>query len=92
MLGPNTPDGGKNLISKHLRKIREARGLSQNALAKLLQLAGCDVDKNTITRIENNKRHVTDVELKAFVEVFGVDYGYFIDGIGDVNTSEGGLQ
>ena len=91
MLGPNIPNGGKNLISKQLRKIREERGLSQNALAKELQLNGCDIDKNCITRIENNKRHVTDVELKAFVDVFGVDYGYFIDGTKGENT-EGGLQ
>lgn len=80
MLGPNTVDGGKNLICKQLKKEREARGLSQNELAKMVQLKGCDIDKNVITRIENNKRYVTDVELKAFVEVFGVDYGYLIDG------------
>ena len=91
MLGPNTPDGGKNLISNRLKKVREERGLSQSSLAKMLQLNGCDIDKNTITRIENNKRYVTDVELKAFVNVLGVGYGYFIDGKDDKNTSEGEL-
>ena len=86
MLGPKTQDGGKNLVCKQVRKEREARGLSQSALAKMVQLNGCDIDKNAITRIENNKRYVTDVELKAFVEVFGVDYGYLIDGKADSTT------
>ena len=36
--------------------------------------------KNVITRIETNKRHVTDVELKAFTEIFHVSYEYLIDG------------
>ncbi len=92
MLGPNTPDGGKNLISKQLRRIREERGLSQNGLAKMMQLSGCDIDKNSITRIENNKRYVTDVELKAFVEFFGVDYGYLLNEKEDNNSSEGKVQ
>ena len=38
------------------------------------------MDKNVITRIETNKRYVTDLELKALAEVFGVSYQYLIDG------------
>ncbi len=37
-----------------------------------MQLIGIDVDKNVIQRIECGKRFVTDIELKAFSEVFGV--------------------
>ena len=36
--------------------------------------------KNVITRIETNKRYVTDVELKALSEIFHVSYDYLIDG------------
>ena len=39
-----------------------------------------DRDKNVITRIETNKRYVTDVELKALSEIFHVSYDYLIDG------------
>ena len=92
MLEQNIPDVGKNLISKRIRKLRQDRGWSQSGLANLLQLSGCDIDKNTITRIETNKRHVTDMELKAFVDVFGVGYGYLIDGKEDDSTSEGELR
>ncbi|MBR4026273.1 MAG: helix-turn-helix transcriptional regulator [Lachnospiraceae bacterium] len=75
-----TPEGGKNLINQRLIELRKEHGMSQRALAHSLQLAGYDIDKNVITRIETNKRYVTDMELKAFVEIFGVDYGYLIDG------------
>lgn len=39
-----------------------------------------DMDKNVITRIETNKRYVTDVELKALTEIFHVSYEYLIEG------------
>ena len=47
-------------------------GMSQRALADLLQLAGLDVDKNAVQRIECGKRFVTDIELKALAQVLGV--------------------
>lgn len=52
-------------------------------MARKLQLAGYDMDKNVITRIETNKRYVTDIELKALSEVFHVSYDYLIDGSKD---------
>ena len=55
----------KNLIRKQLIALRKAQGLSQRDLAYKLQLAGYDVDKNLITRIETGKRYVTDIELKC---------------------------
>lgn len=80
MLKQRTPDGGKNLISKRLISLRKQHGLSQRDLADKLQLAGYDLDKNVITRIETNKRYVTDLELKALTEIFEVSYDYLING------------
>ena len=37
-----------------------------------MQLIGIDVDKNAIQRIESGKRFVTDIELKAFSEIFDI--------------------
>lgn len=54
--------------------------MSQRDLAYKLQLAGYDMDKNVITRIETNQRFVTDLEIKAFAEIFQVSYDYLIDG------------
>lgn len=80
---PKTPDGGKNLISRRLAKLRQQHNMSQRFLAYQLQLNGYDMDKNVITRIETNKRYVTDVELKALAEIFHVSYEYLIDGEGE---------
>ena len=77
---PKTSSGEKNLIAKNLIELRKAHHISQRLLAYKLQLAGYDMDKNVITRIETNKRYVTDIELKALCEVFGVTYEELIDG------------
>ena len=68
-------NGGRNNISgENIRALRLAypEKLSQRALADKMQLIGIDVDKNAIQRIECGKRFVTDIELGAFAEIFGV--------------------
>lgn len=77
---PRTESGEKNLISKRLAKLRQDHHMSQRDLANKLQLAGYDIDKNVITRIETNKRYVSDLEIKAFAEIFQVSYVYLLDG------------
>lgn len=77
---PKTSTGEKNLISQRLIELRHQNNLSQRDLAHKLQLHGYDMDKNVITRIETNKRYVTDVELKALTEIFNVSYEYLIEG------------
>lgn len=77
---PRTKTGEKNLISRQLIELRKQYNYSQRYLAYMLQLAGYDIDKNVITRIETNQRYVTDLELKALSEVFHVSYDYLIDG------------
>lgn len=75
-----TSTGEKNLISQRLIELHHQNNLSQRDLAHQLQLHGYDMDKNVITRIETNKRYVTDVELKALTEIFNVSYEYLIEG------------
>ena len=79
---PQTKTGQKNLISANLIELRKRRNYSQRLLAYKLQLKGYDMDKNVITRIETNKRYVTDIELKALCEVLEVTYDELIDGKG----------
>ena len=67
--------GGRNNICGI--KIRELRvsakpKMSQRALADKMQLLGIDIDKNAVQRIESGERFVTDIELRAFAEVFSV--------------------
>ena len=76
---------GKNLVGERLRVLRNRDKLSQRDLAREFQLIGIDMDKNVITRIETNKRYVTDFELQAIKQIFNVSYDYLIDGIDDTN-------
>ena len=71
---PLSDDGKKNLIADNLIKLRQKYGLSQRDLAHQLQIRGCDIDKNVITRIETQKRYVTDIELQKICELFGVTF------------------
>ena len=75
-----TSDGGKNIISERVKVLRVEKGMSQRKLAKELKARGYEMDRNIISRIERNERYVTDVEIKAFVEVFDVTYAYFMEG------------
>lgn len=71
----NKNAGKNNLCGEQIRALRLAypTKLSQRALADKMQLIGIDVDKNAIQRIENGKRFVTDIELKAFAQIFEVE-------------------
>lgn len=84
---------GKNNICgatvARLRKSMQPR-TSQRALADMLQLDGLDLDKNAIQRIECGKRFVTDIELKALSNVFGVSCEYLLSGEDDNQNEKSG--
>ena len=77
----NKNEGKNNLCGENIRRLRLEYGtkLSQKGLADKMQLIGIDVDKNAIQRIECGKRFVTDIELKAFAQIFSVDIGELIN-------------
>jgi len=67
-----TDDGRNNLCGKKVAFLRTKMGISQRALADKLQIAGLDMDKNAVQRIEAGKRFVTDIELKVLSKVLRV--------------------
>ena len=71
---PRSDSGRKNLISENLIELRKQHGLSQRDLARELQIHGCDMDKNVITRIETQKRYVTDIVIQKLCEIFNVTF------------------
>jgi transcriptional regulator with XRE-family HTH domain len=74
-------DGSNNISGKRIKQLREAMASkpSQKAFADMLQIAGLDVDKNAVQRIESGNRFVTDIELKVIAEVLGVSYSELLD-------------
>lgn len=66
------PDGTNNISGKNIKRLREARNVSQRQFAKIMQLMGCDLDHHVIQRIESGQRFITDIEVAAFAHVFHV--------------------
>ena len=67
-----TKDGKNNICGVKISALRSELGISQRELADRLQIAGLDIDKNAIQRIESGKRFVTDIELKIISKVLGL--------------------
>ena len=69
-------NGRNNICGEKIAEIRKAKTpkVSQRMLADLLQLAGLDVDKNAVQKIESGQRFVTDIELKIISSVLDVSY------------------
>ena len=67
-------DGTLNLCGKNIARLRQAvqPRLSQKGLANRLQVAGLDLEKNAVQRIESGQRFVTDIELRTLAEVLNV--------------------
>lgn len=74
MFKNKNPDGTRNLCGKNVARLRMAMEpkVSQNKLAGMLRLAGLDLEKNAVQRIERGERFVTDIELKKLAQVLGV--------------------
>lgn len=78
----NKSENGLNNISG--RRIKEIRlslpeKTSQNQLAARLTLAGLELDKNAIQKIESGQRFVTDIELRTIAKVLNVSYEELLD-------------
>lgn len=76
---PHKDHQGRNILGPGIRRAREAKGWSQDDLARRLQLAGWDVDRTLIARIELRTRCITDRELVALAKMFGVKLDAFMD-------------
>ncbi len=64
--------GNKNVIYKNLRRLRKKRNLSQGELAAKMQVMNVNLTQQLISRIEHNRRIVTDYELACLCRALGV--------------------
>ena len=62
----------RNALGLQIRRLREERNWSQSDFARELQLAGWDVERSVITKIELRRRCITDYELLLMVRTLGV--------------------
>ena len=59
-------------IGKRIASARKAKGMTQEDLARKMQLMGMDMTALIISRIEKNQRHVCDAELHMLAKALGV--------------------
>lgn len=73
-------DGGNmNMVGTNLRRLRIARGMSQQMLSNRLETLAVYICRGSISRIEDMKRTVTDIELYGLAEVLGVSIDELFD-------------
>jgi len=68
---PEPQCGKRNVGGALIRRFRAEAGWSQEKLAAKLQLAGWDIDRTVVVRIETGQRPLLDYELKFFLDIFG---------------------
>jgi transcriptional regulator with XRE-family HTH domain len=62
----------KNNIGPQVRRRRYALGWSQSILAAKLQIAGFDISRSGVSKIEARLRHVDDKSIMFLAEVLNV--------------------
>lgn len=66
-------------VGNNIRKIREAKGMTQDALAAKLQLQGCDITRSAVAKIEVGQRHLYPDEIIMIREILGTTYDKIFD-------------
>ena len=61
-----------NMIGSRLRTLRVERGWSQQTLSDKLEVLAIYICRGSISRIEEKRRTVTDIELYGLAQVLGV--------------------
>jgi HTH-type transcriptional regulator, cell division transcriptional repressor len=72
---------GHNILGPRIRAARERMvpTVTQADLAARLTVKGIDVDRPTITRIENGERFLRDYEIKLIAKILGVTTAWLFD-------------
>lgn len=71
-------DGQKqNMVGPRIKQLRLEKGMTQKTLAERLETLAVYVCRGFISRIEEQKRTITDIELAGIAEVLQVDISEF---------------
>lgn len=67
----------KNMIGNKVRELRKERHMSQQELSDKLEVLAIYICRGSISRIEDQTRTITDIELYGLAQVLGVSVEYF---------------
>ncbi len=66
-------------VGRNIRDLREKCGMTQELLATRLQLAGCDITRSAVAKIEVGQRHLYPDEIILIKGILNVDYEDIFD-------------
>lgn len=61
-------------IGENIRHLRLERGLGQTEMARKLQLAGVEMTRETLVKIERGTQHITASQLRGIRDLLGTTY------------------
>ncbi len=61
-------------MGRNIRHIREEKGMTQELLSAKLQLAGCDITRSAVAKIEVGQRHIYPDEIRHIQQILGTTY------------------
>ena len=66
-------------IGANVRRLRERANMTQEELSVKLQLAGCDITRSAVAKIEVGQRHLYPDEIVLLKRILKVDYEELFD-------------
>lgn len=61
-------------VGRNIRRLRELAGLTQEQLSVKFQLAGCDITRSALAKIEVGQRHLYPDEIKLLKNFLQTTY------------------
>lgn len=61
-----------NIVGKYIKEIREKQSLTQEQLAIRIEMAGWQVDRFVVSKIERGDRQVSDIEAQLIAKALKV--------------------
>lgn len=71
----------KNLIGANVRKLRMKKKFSQQLLSDELETVGVYICRGSISRVEDQSRTITDIELFGLAEILDVPIMDLFEGV-----------
>lgn len=66
-------------VGQNIRRYREAQKLTQEQVAAKLQLAGCDITRSALAKMEVGQRHIYLDELRLLTTILNVSYAELLN-------------
>ena len=64
--------GTYNMVGRNIERMRRARGITQRDFVAQMQVAGCDINPTSYSKLEGQLRSATDREVYAAAKILGV--------------------